>query len=67
MTSFATRMPVMGLLTIPALAVTPIEVFLLAGQSTMSGWTTASGMPAMRKASQANVLIHADGEIDASK
>lgn len=52
---------------LPVSAATPIKVFLLAGQSNMSGWTSASGMPAAYTQSQANVLIYADGEIDASK
>lgn len=51
----------------PALAATPIKVFLLAGQSNMSGWTSSSGMPSAYTQSQANVLIYADGEIDNSK
>lgn len=51
----------------PALAATPIKVFLLAGQSNMSGWTSSSGMPSAYTQSQPNVLIYADGEIDASK
>jgi hypothetical protein len=67
MISFATRIAALGLLTLPALAATPIKVFLLAGQSNMSGWTQAAGMPAMYNAPQANVLIYADGEIDGSK
>jgi hypothetical protein len=54
-------------LSLPALGATPIKVFLLAGQSNMSGWTSSSGMPAAYAQSQANVLIYADGEIDAAK
>ena len=54
-------------LSLPALAATPIKVFLLAGQSNMSGWTNASGMPAAYTQTQPNVLIYADGEIDGSK
>lgn len=67
MTSFSIRIAALSLLTLPALAATPIKVFLLAGQSNMSGWTMATGMPAMYNAPQANVLIYADGEIDGSK
>lgn len=67
MTSFAIRSAALGLMTLPCFAATPIKVFLLAGQSNMSGWTKSTGMPAMYTASQANVLIYADGEIDASK
>lgn len=67
MNPFAIRIAALGLLTLPALAATPIKVFLLAGQSNMSGWTQASGMPAMYNSPQANVLIYADGEIDGSK
>lgn len=52
---------------IPAMAATPIKVFLLAGQSNMSGWTSSAGMPSAYTQSQSNVLIYADGEIDASK
>jgi hypothetical protein len=51
----------------PALAATPIKVFLLAGQSNMSGWTTSGGMPSAYTQAQANVLIYADGEIDNAK
>ncbi len=51
----------------PPLAGTPIKVFFLAGQSNMSGWTSSTGMPSAYTQSQANVLIYADGEIDASK
>jgi hypothetical protein len=51
----------------PALAATPIKVFLLAGQSNMSGWTNSSGMPSAYTQSQPNVLIYADGEIDNAK
>ncbi len=67
MNSFAIRIAALGLLTLPSLAATPIKVFLLAGQSNMSGWTSANGMPAMYNSPQANVLIYADGEIDGSK
>jgi hypothetical protein len=51
----------------PSLAATPIKVFLLAGQSNMSGWTVSTGMPSAYTQSQANVLIYADGEIDNAK
>ncbi|MEO7427640.1 MAG: sialate O-acetylesterase [Fibrobacteria bacterium] len=54
-------------MAVPVLAATPIKVFLLIGQSNMSGWTNSSGMPAANTASQPNVLIYADGEIDGSK
>ncbi len=54
-------------LSLPAFAATPIKVFLLAGQSNMSGWTSSSGMPSAYTQTQANVLIYADGEIDNSK
>jgi hypothetical protein len=67
MKSFALRIAALGLFTFPAFAATPIKVFLLAGQSNMSGWTKTDGMPSMYTASQANVLIYADGEIDGSK
>jgi hypothetical protein len=50
-----------------ARAATPIKVFLLAGQSNMSGWTSATGMPAAYAQVQPNVLIYADGEIDNAK
>jgi hypothetical protein len=67
MSSFVIRIAALGLVALPALAATPIKVFLLAGQSNMSGWTQATGMPAMYNAPQTNVLIYADGEIDGSK
>jgi hypothetical protein len=51
----------------PVLAATPIKVFLLAGQSNMSGWTSSAGMPAAYTQPQANVLIYADGEMDNAK
>lgn len=50
-----------------AFAATPIKVFLLAGQSNMSGWTSTTGMPSMYTQTQPNVLIYADGEIDNAK
>jgi len=49
------------------MAATPIKVFLLAGQSNMSGWTSSTGMPSAYTSSQTNVLIYADGEIDNAK
>ena len=52
---------------VPAMAATPIKVFLLAGQSNMSGWTPSAGMPSAYTQSQANVLIYADGEIENAK
>jgi len=55
------------LAALPSLAATPIKVFLLAGQSNMSGWTVSTGMPSAYTQSQANVLIYADGEIDNAK
>ena len=67
MTSFSIRIAALSLLTLPAFAATPIKVFLLAGQSNMSGWTMATGMPSVYNAPQANVLIYADGEIDGAK
>lgn len=55
------------LAALPSLAATPIKVFLLAGQSNMSGWTPSAGMPSAYTQSQTNVLIYADGEIDNTK
>ncbi|MBW8890022.1 MAG: hypothetical protein JF616_19880 [Fibrobacteres bacterium] len=55
------------LAALPAAAATPIKVFLLAGQSNMSGWTPSTGMPSAYTQSQTNVLIYADGEIDNAK
>lgn len=50
-----------------SLGSTPIKVFLLAGQSNMSGWTSTDRMPTDLVPPQTQVLIHADGEISASK
>jgi len=46
---------------------TPIKVFILAGQSNMSGWSPTTGLPANLTQQQSSVIIYADGEINASK
>lgn len=55
------------LVAAPALSAVPIKVFLLAGQSNMSGWTPTTGMPSAYTPTQPNVLIYADGELEAGK
>lgn len=41
----------------------PLKIFLLAGQSNMSGYTPTSEMPSNLTQDQPNVLIYADGEL----
>ena len=42
---------------------TPIKVFLLAGQSNMTGWASTSGLSADLSQSQPAVLIRANGDV----
>ena len=46
---------------------TPIKVFLLAGQSNMSGWTSTSCLPANLTQPQPGVLINVNGEVSSQK